>query len=340
MDGGNITVCLSRPQSRKYQNRSGDLNNLSMDIDSFLSHLSQVKRYSPHTVRAYGEDLNQFLEFPEIVGLDISNVTSKHVRAWIAALMKGEVVNKITGKKHKMTPVTVRRKLSTLRSFFLYNMRLGIIAEDPTEVVLLPKIGRKLPVFVPDYDMDELLNEKMPEKKLSKRDKENEELIRKRDHLIILMAYLTGMRRSEIIGLKVSDVDFGCANIKVVGKGNKQRQIPIVSELIDEMKDYLVERTLKGVSHEMFFITSSGTPVYDKLIYRLVVKYLEEVDSLSKHNPHVLRHTFATHLLNNGACIKAIKDLLGHSSLAATQIYTHNSFENLKRVYNEAHPRA
>lgn len=303
-----------------------------MEIDSFLVYLKSVKRYSEHTVTAYKEDLDQFFEFCEKVELieNCSEVTAKMVRRFEVALMAGKF--QMNGRMLKpMTSKTVRRKLSSLRTYFRFQVKEGRIAVNPVDGVVAPKIGRKLPVFVSDFQMDELLD----------RHESKSDFPEVRDRLVLMMAYYTGMRRSELVGLKTEDIDVGNETIKVNGKGNKQRIVPMLHELTGSVKDYLQMRDeIAGRKHSFFFITDKGAPVYDKFIYRLVVKYLGEVTTSSKRSPHVLRHSFATALLNNGACIEAIRKLLGHSSLAATQVYTHNSFESLKKVYNQAHPRA
>lgn len=293
-----------------------------MDIAPFLSYLENVKRYSPHTLLAYKEDLGQFLDYCATINEvnDFPDVTSKMVREWM-------VIEMSKGRK----ATTTRRKLSVLRTLFKYLMREGRLVEDPTETIILPKTGRRLPVFVPDYQMDEILDSEdlqggFPEV---------------RDRLVLLMAYCTGMRRSELVGLKIRDIDFAGRSLVITGKGNKQRLIPLANELIADMQVYLEFRKKQITrEHGYFFITDKGAPVYDKFIYRLVVRCLGKVTTSSKRSPHVLRHTFATQLLNNGACIEAIRALLGHSDLSATQVYTHNSFENLIKVFNQAHPRA
>ena len=293
-----------------------------MDIAPFLSYLENVKRYSPHTLLAYKEDLGQFLDYCATINevSDFPDVTSKMVREWM-------VIEMSKGRK----ATTTRRKLSVLRTLFKYLRREGRLAEDPTETIILPKTGRRLPVFVPDYQMNEILDSEdlqggFPEV---------------RDRLVLLMAYCTGMRRSELVGLKIRDIDFAGKSLVITGKGNKQRLIPLANELIADMQVYLEFRKKQITrEHGYFFITDKGAPVYDKFIYRLVVRCLGKVTTSSKRSPHVLRHTFATQLLNNGACIEAIRALLGHSDLSATQVYTHNSFENLIKVFNQAHPRA
>lgn len=293
-----------------------------MDIASFLSYLKDVKRYSPHTLTAYKEDLGQFEAYCRTINdvRAISDITPKIVRDWVVIKMS-----------EGLNASTVKRKLSSLRTFFKHQMREGLLDSDPTEMVASPKTGRKLPVFVQDYQMDELLDGQELEGGFPEF----------RDRLVLLMAYYTGMRRSELVGLKMEDVDLNGKTLMVNGKGGKQRILPLANELIEDIKWYVEMRDgVVGGKHAVFFVTDKGRPVYDKFIYRLVEKYLKLYTTLSKRSPHVLRHTFATQLLNNGACIEAIRELLGHSDLSATQVYTHNSFENLKKVFNQAHPRA
>lgn len=307
-----------------------------MEIGLFLIFLQDVKRYSTLTVTAYGEDLNQFIAFCDKYELinEWAEVTSKMVRRFEAGLMRGGLAVGGKERNEKLKPMaarSVRRKLSSLRTFFRYQVKEGRLPEDPTDNIIAPKIGRKLPVFVPDYKMDELLDSEELEGGFPEF----------RDKMVLMMAYYTGMRRSELVGLRIEDVDLSSRIIRVTGKGDKQRIVPMLEDLTEYARIYLEKRKEKtGEKHPFFFVRDNGTPVYDKFIYRLVVKYLGEVTSASKRSPHVLRHSFATALLNNGACIEAIRKLLGHSGLAATQIYTHNSFESLKKVYNQAHPRA
>ena len=274
-----------------------------MEIDSFLSYLKNIKRYSALTITAYKEDLNQFREFCEKVELirQDEEITSKMVRRFEMGLMSGGLkIGGVDGeeKLRPMTARSVRRKLSSLRTYF---------------------------------QMDEVLDKHASDK----------DFANIRDRMVLMTAYYTGMRRSELVALKLEDVDLGGAVIRVNGKGDKQRIVPMLPELAGDLRIYLNKREeLVGEKHQFVFVTDKGKPVYDKFIYRLAVKYLGEVTSLKKRSPHVLRHSFATALLNNGACIEAIRELLGHAGLAATQIYTHNSFESLKKVYNQAHPRA
>lgn len=293
-----------------------------MSVEPFLNYLRDEKRYSPHTLLAYKKDLDQFLTYCATIN-DIrgfGDITPKIVREWVMIKMS-----------EGQTVTTVRRKLSTLRTFFRFLMREGVLQDDPTEIVVTPKTGKRLPVFVPDYQMDEMID--APELQGG-----FHEL---RDRLVLLTAYYTGMRRSELVGLKIRDIDFSARSVVITGKGNKQRMLPLAEELTEDMKCYMdLRKEVVADEHGYFFVTDKGAPVYDKFIYRLVEKYLGMYTTLSKKSPHVLRHTFATQLLNNGACIEAIRELLGHADLSATQVYTHNSFENLIKVFNEAHPRA
>ncbi|GHV67055.1 tyrosine recombinase XerC [Bacteroidia bacterium] len=311
-----------------------------MDIESFfgtffgafLEHLKNVKRYSPHTLTAYEEDIRQFSNYIATLKdiREFKDITPKFVRNWVVVEMS-----------NALKPATVRRKLSSVRAYFKYLMREGVLENDPTEMIPALKIGKKLPVFVNDYQMDALLDGLGVFK---------DGFAGFRDRLVLLTAYCTGMRRAELVGMRVQDVNFSARNIIVTGKGAKQRLVPIATELSEDMKLYLElrEEVLsksregkgEGQEHDVFFVTDKGRPVYDKFIYRLAHNLLATCTTLSKRSPHILRHTFATHLLNNGACIEAIRELLGHSDLAATQVYTHNSFERLVKIYNGAHPRA
>lgn len=311
---------------------------MGMEIDSFLEYLQDVKRYSPHTLAAYAKDLNQFVEFCEKIELigEWKEVTPKMVRRFEAGLMTGGLEfgeGEHARRPKAMTARAVCRKLSSIRSLFGYLMREGIVEDDPVELVLPPKIGKKLPVFVPTDEMDELLKKKFNPNDFSML----------RDFMILEVAYCTGMRRAELVGLKVEDADMSGKVFRITGKGNKQRLVPMLEEMQGDMELYLKKREAivnRRGRHSSFFITDAGAPANEQYIYRHVKKCLDHVHALSKRSTHVLRHSFATALLNNEANIEAIRKLLGHSSLAATQVYTHNSFENLKRVYNHAHPRA
>jgi integrase/recombinase XerC len=290
--------------------------------ERFLSYIKNEKRYSKNTVIAYGKDLDQFLEFiyRKLVIFSIEDIDNKIVRDWVVVLMSNNA-----------TSVTVKRKLSTLKSFFRYLMKEKVIDCSPMEGVVIPKTGRRLPVFVSEENMCRLEYE----------GSFSDDFVGFRDRLIVEVLYQTGLRRSELVGLRIVDVDFKRMELKVTGKGDKERLVPFEEGLKRMMDDYICIRNEEvRPDNDFLFVTEKGKPIYDKLVYRVVKKYLSEVTSQGKKSPHVLRHSFATHLLNNGAELEAIKELLGHANLSATQIYTHNSFEKLKKVFKQAHPRA
>jgi integrase/recombinase XerC len=304
-----------------------------MQVQQFIDHLNDVKRYSPHTLAAYRADLLQFLAFcgMQEEESDFSKVTTKVVREWLMAEMRGDLRVDAPGKRLNAT--SGRRKLSSVKSFFRFMVKEGELESNPATGINGPKMARKLPVFLDEEQMITLLDERM--------DGGGLDFPASRDRLMLLMLYDTAIRRSEVISLRVSDVDFARRVIRIHGKGRKQREIPMVAELMTEAMRYVEMREdVVKHEHDHFFVTDSGAPLYATFVYRRVVKYLREVTSLSKCGPHVLRHTCATHLLKDGASIQGIKELLGHSSLAATQIYTHNSIENMLKIFKQAHPRA
>lgn len=292
-----------------------------MQIDLFLKYLQYEKRFSVHTISSYKTDLEQFnrfyiSHFPDL--LTSTEVNHKEIRKWVVFLLD-------SGN----TPRTVNRKLSSLRSYFKFLLQQGKIKTNPVEKVLSPKTSKKLPQFVEKDSMRFLLD---------KVDfSENFEGIRNK--LVIELLYGTGMRVAELIGLKDQDIDTGKSTIKVIGKRNKQRIIPYNNSLNDLILKYKNERENMKVVSDSFILTEKGKIAYPKLIYRIVTSHIGLVSTIEKKSPHVLRHTFATHLLNNGADLNAIKELLGHSNLSATQVYTHNSFEQLKKIYKQTHPR-
>jgi integrase/recombinase XerC len=291
--------------------------------ESFLQYLQIEKRYSPHTVRSYSDDLGQFFLFLEVQeqSADPLAVTSHDIRAWIVSLLEAAY-----------SSVSVHRKISCLRVFYRYLRKQGLMKNDPLEKVVLPKRKKNLPAFIGEAEMGELLD----------RFSFGEDFEGLRDRTIIEMLYLTGMRRAELIGLKVQDVDLAGGSVKVTGKRNKQRIIPLVESFAAELTGYLHERGAQPEAGktEWFFVTNAGNKLYDKYVYNVVNRYLSMVTTIEKKSPHVLRHTFATHMLNRGADLNSIKELLGHANLSATQIYTHNTFEKLKNIYKQAHPRA
>ncbi len=290
--------------------------------ESFLSYLQYEKRYSKHTLVSYDCDLSQFFIFLSSHGIkeeELVDLNFKDVRKWIVFLMN-----------EGCSARTVNRKLSSLKSFFKYLLRESLIQQNPMDKVVGPKQGKKIPSFVSEDNM-----------RLLQEIDFGEGFEGVRDRLVVEMFYHTGMRLSELMNLKVSSFDRSVSVVRVLGKRNRERIIPIGNVLEVILDEYLEQRFLFCSDEDGFLIlTSKGEPVYEKLLYRLVVKHLSKVTTLVKKSPHVLRHTFATHLLNNGAELNAIKELLGHSDLSATQIYTHASFERLNDIYKQAHPRA
>lgn len=293
-----------------------------MLTNSFLDYLRYERNYSEKTVSAYGEDLLQLEEFAREEAGDFDPVEVKPdlIREWIVSLMdKG------------YTSTSVNRKLSSLRSFYKYLLRQGRVEVDPLRKISGPKNKKTLPSFLKESEMNKLLDDT----------DFGDGFKGCRDHLIIEMFYATGMRLSELIDLDDKDVDFSASLLKVTGKRNKQRLIPFGDELRDTMLAYVDVRN-ETVSERSgaFFIRENGERLYKNLVYNLVKRNLSKVVTLKKRSPHVLRHTFATTMLNNEAELGAVKELLGHSSLATTEIYTHTTFEELKKVYKQAHPRA
>jgi len=289
-----------------------------MDIDGFIEYISKQKRYSHHTVLGYKTDLLDFSDYcHKYFKISIQQVSHREVRSWFSQLMDD-------GFK----PRTIHRKSSSLKSFFKYLIIQGAVLQSPMDLVPLPKLGRQLPKFVEEKSLDILLNEiEFPQSFEGKRDK-----------LIIDLFYQTGIRKAELISLTIDDDNFHLNQIKVLGKRNKERIIPISCSLIETIKEYLTYR--KPSLESNLLITSKGKALYPKLVYNIVNENLSKVTTLSKKSPHVLRHSFATHMLNNGAELNSIKELLGHVNLAATQVYTHNSLEKIKSIYKQAHPRA
>lgn len=290
--------------------------------DSFFDYLRYERNYSDDTVKAYGEDIRQFQEFGgEDVGLQSpSEVVVDVVREWMIHLMNLGYAT-----------TSVNRKLSSLRSYYKYLLRKGEVKVDPLRKITGPKNKKNLPVFVKESEMNRLLDD----------EDFGEGFEGCRDHLVIAMFYATGMRLSELIGLDDGDVDFAASVIKVTGKRNKQRLIPFGEELRVEMEAYVKQRDESvPVRSGAFFVRKTGERLYPNIVREIVTRNLSKVVTVKKRSPHVLRHTFATSMLNHEAELGAIKELLGHESLATTEIYTHTTFEELKKVYNQAHPRA
>ena len=293
-----------------------------MLIKSFLDYLRYERNYSEKTVLAYSEDIKQLQEFAqeEYGRFNPLEVEAELIREWIVSLMD-----------RGYTSTSVNRKLSSLRSFYKYLLRQGEVTKDPLCKITGPKNKKPLPVFLKESEMNKLLDET----------DFGEGFKGYRDRLIIEVFYATGIRLSELIGLDDKDVDFSASLLKVTGKRNKQRLIPFGDELRELMLGYInIRNEMIPERSEAFFVRENGERLYKNLVYNLVKRNLSKVVTLKKRSPHVLRHTFATTMLKNDAELGAVKELLGHESIATTEIYTHATFEELKKVYKQAHPRA
>ncbi|MDR3269452.1 MAG: tyrosine-type recombinase/integrase [Tannerella sp.] len=294
-----------------------------MFVDSFLKYLRYERGYSIHTVAAYTRDLLQFKEYirenTENISFDARLIDADQIRNWIVALLD-----------RQMSSTSVNRKLSSLRSFYKFLIKQGIVEKNPLQLVPGPKTGHVLPYFVREKEIIQLLDG----------DGFQDDFVGVRDRLVLELFYETGIRRAELIGIKQTDVDLDTMQLKVNGKRNKQRLIPFAGRLKQMITDYveLRQKTMEDGS-DSFFVRKDGRPLSPAIVYCIVKKKLSGIPTLSKRSPHVLRHSFATSMLNNGAELNAVKELLGHGSLASTSIYTHITFEELKKVYH-AHPRA
>lgn len=286
-------------------------------FDKFLSYLQFEKRYSTHTVNAYQRDLNDFLQYSEVKDVtEFEDLSPAYIRSWIVHLIESGLKNR-----------SVNRKLATLRSFYKWLVKETIVSSSPMSKVNGPKSEKHLPQFVQESELD---LDKM--KNLFSEDFDG-----KRDELMFELFYQTGIRLSELIALKLTDIQTG--QIKVLGKRNKERIIPISNNLDHQIQQYLSLRENQFPQCLNILILASGKKLYPAFAYRKINSYLGKVTTLDKKSPHVLRHTFATHMLNRGTGLETLKDLLGHANLSATQIYTHNSFAKLNSIYSQAHPR-
>jgi len=298
-------------------------NSPDKSIQSFLDYLKYEKRYSIHTLTSYQTDLTDFFEYInfQFSNPSLKDINHNYVRSWLAYLKGKKLVSK-----------SLNRKISSLKSFFKYQLKIGRIETTPMTNVISPKSSKRLPVFVRESETKELtqsLNQSTEDWKTLN------------GKMLISIFYATGMRLSELITLKEKQIDFSRSQIKVLGKGNKERIIPVSKEAMQTIREYIqMKKRDFEKTDDVFLVTEKGKKVYPKYAYLLVKKILNKTSSLDKQSPHVLRHTFATHLMNNGADLNAVKELLGHSSLASTQVYTHNSIEKLKNVYKKAHPKA
>ncbi|HAH37760.1 MAG TPA: integrase [Algoriphagus sp.] len=293
-------------------------------INSFVNYLEYEKRSSPHTVEAYERDLRQFEDFVKLsFELNkISEASHSEIRAWVIDLVE-----------QGLSSTSVNRKIATLRSYYKFLLRTEVITQDPTYKLKSLKNPKKLPEFVQENSIASVLEESVYESGFEGQ----------RDRMVMEFLYLTGVRLSELIGLKWEDIHLGQEQVKVLGKRKKERIIPITKGLKQNILSYqkvFEERFPKAGQSHYFIVSNSGAKSYPMMIYRIVRQYLDRFAQTSKRSPHILRHTFATHLLNKGADLNAVKDLLGHANLAATQVYTHNSMEKLKAVFEQAHPKA
>jgi integrase/recombinase XerC len=298
-------------------------NTETSPLQDFLNYLTFQKRYSPHTIISYQNDLTKFFDFilAEYKFKELNEITASIVRTWLASL-----------KENKYSPKSINRKISSLKAFFKYQLRLKKITVSPVSTITSLKVNKRLPTFVAEKDIKVLLEH----------DFFRETFAGKTDFLIFEILYQTGIRRSELINLRETDIDKSRGIIKVLGKGNKERMIPVNNNLLNLIGEYVSEKqkNFPELSSDILLVGKKGKTLGQKYVYNIVKKNLGKVSTTEKKSPHVLRHSFATHLTNNGAQINAVKELLGHSSLAATQIYTHNTIEKLKEVYKQAHPKS
>ncbi len=290
-------------------------------IDDFLRYLQAEKRYAEHTIKAYKNDLSQFHAFCQESDNEGMDLHFKTIRSWVVHLMDSGYSSR-----------TVHRKLTSLSTYCNYLIKEGQLDSNPVERVLKPKLNKRVPAFVEEGKLDLLLDEY----------DFGEGFTGSRNRLVLDLLYQTGMRRSELIGLTIGSINREGKSVKVMGKRGKERIIPVGDKLLAAIEEYMVLRTevVADKPGDCLIVTEKGGAAYDKLVYRIVNSYLAMVTTLDKKSPHVLRHTFATHMLNRGADLNAIKELLGHANLSATQVYTHNTYKKLKSIYNQAHPRA
>ncbi|MEO6669556.1 MAG: tyrosine-type recombinase/integrase [Ferruginibacter sp.] len=292
-------------------------------IQSFLDYLKYQKRYSQHTIISYQTDLLNFFDYLQLQYQEnsLENIKPAYVRSWLAE-------TKSKGKSSK----SINRHISSLRSFFKQQLKQGSIKVSPMATIISPKISKRLPQFVEKKDMDTLFDHvEFPD-----------DWNGHTERILIKLLYNTGMRKAELINLRENQVDGSNCALKVLGKGSKERIIPVSMELMSALQEYMTlkHNSFTEVDKTFLLVNKDGKKLEPKSVYNIVKKYLSLVTTIEKKSPHILRHTFATHLMNNGADLNAVKELLGHSSLAATQVYTHNTIEKLKDVYKKAHPKA
>ncbi len=292
-----------------------------MFLERFFNYITYEKRFSKHTILAYENDIAQYRQFLEMQEVDVLSANHHHIRNWIVFLMElGTEAN------------TVNRKVSSLRTLYKFLLKENLLDKNPTYHIITPKIPKKLPVFFEEAKLSQLLDSDVFEKNFSGL----------RDRLVIEFMFGTGVRLSELISLKISDTDLNNQKIKILGKRNRERIVPLTKTLVLLITEYLCLKKDEFIDNnsDNLIVTDKGLVAYPKLIYRIVKNYLSIISTQNKKSPHILRHTFATALLNAGADINSIKELLGHANLASTQIYTHNSIERIKSIYKQAHPKA
>ena len=290
-------------------------------VDSFLQYLRSEKRFSGHTLLAYENDMRQFVAYIEdsYELEDLSIVNDKMVRSWLVQL-----------NDLGLSARSINRKLSTLKSFYRFNYKNGNLLKNPLVNIVGPKQEKRLPEFIEEKEMARLFDQIEFEDSFKGR----------RDKMILDLFYQTGMRLAELTNLKVGDIDFSKKVLKVLGKRNKERMIPLHDGMLVELNKYLKERDSQVASGELSLILNNkGNKCNEKFVYRTVNSYLSTITLTTKKSPHIIRHTFATHMLNRGADLNTIKEILGHANLAATQVYTHNSIDKLKAIYKQAHPK-
>jgi len=292
-----------------------------MPINSFLEYLILEKKYSKHTIIAYKNDLNSFKMFcdKEYNNQNITTINYVQIRNWIVNLVNYNISNR-----------SINRKISALKSFYKFLQKINQITTSPLAKHQALKISKKIQVPFSEKEMQNALN-------LSTNEINFEAI---RNKLIIELLYATGIRKSELITIKINDIDFANETVKVIGKRNKERYIPLLKSVQKSIKNYLKNREEMNTNTPFLFLTHKGRKIYNTLVYRVINNYFSAVSSKVKKSPHIIRHSFATHLLNKGADLNSVKELLGHSSLASTQVYTHNSLGKLKKIYNQAHPRS
>jgi len=293
-----------------------------MHLDKFIDYLEKEKNYSLHTTNAYLKDIESFSGFceNEFDGIDIDEVNYPVIRSWVISLVNNNISNR-----------SVNRKIASLKAYYKFLLRISVINANPLSKHKALKTPKKIEIPFSNKEIDAVLND-IPF---------TDDFEGYRDKLIIELFYTTGIRRNELINIKLKDIDFFNKSLKVLGKRNKERIVPLLPYLVAVIEEYLVYRNEVETENSdgYLFLIKKGNKIYETLVYRIINEYFSKVSSKVKKSPHILRHSFATHLLNEGADLNSVKELLGHSSLASTQVYTHNSITELKKVYNKAHPR-